>query len=125
MRNFLDQGGKLWIGRLAERFANLGGTRTGDRMDAYFFPLISQSAVFSHFVTFPGYRGKNLFPAMLVGILRTLAGQGIEIFYIDCTDWNIPSIRGIERAGFQLIGHGRDHGSGKLVWFQTAKPCGI
>jgi hypothetical protein len=123
VQGFLEQGGKIWLGRLEGRLANLGGTRTGDRMDFYFFPLIPKSAVFSHFVTFPDFRGKNLFQAMMGKILLTLAGQGVEQFYIDCTDWNIPSIRGIERTGFQLIGHGQAGRSGKLVWFQTSKPC--
>ncbi len=123
VRGFLEQGGKIWLGRLENELVNLGGTRTGDKIDSYFFPLVHHSAVLSHFVTFPAFRGKNLFQAMMVNILHTLAGQGVEQFFVDCNDWNIPSIRGIERTGFQLIGHGQAGRSGKLIWFQTSKPC--
>lgn len=124
MKTFMDQGAKLWIGRLAGEVANLGGARTGDRMAAYFFPLLARkTAVFSHFATFPGFRGKKLFPVLLRHIMQTMAKEGVEQFYIDCNDWNIFSIRGIERAGFHLMGHGRTGRQGKLVWYQTAKPC--
>jgi RimJ/RimL family protein N-acetyltransferase len=125
MKEFMNQGGNLWIGRLKGQVANLGGTRTGDRMNAYFFPLISNSVVFSHFVTFPAFRGQNLYSAMMVRILRTLAEQGVEQYFVDCADWNLPSIRGIERAGFQRIGHGWAGRSEKLLWCQTLKPCCI
>ncbi len=59
---------------------------------------------------------------MMSFITRTLFSQCAEWFFIDCSDWNLPSIRGIEKAGFKKIGYGTHKRNGQLIWHQVAKP---
>jgi RimJ/RimL family protein N-acetyltransferase len=117
-----DQGGTLWIGRSHGQLASAGWSRAGSKVRSWFFPLAPTWFVISHAITLPEFRGADLYPAMLWFIVRTLAGQGAERFFIDCNDWNVPSIRGIKKAGFQKIGSGVSKRNGHLLWYQVAKP---
>ena len=72
----------------------------------YFVPLTSNCVLISNCFTFPEYRGRGLYSAMLNHIITEMARRRINRFYIDCNDWNLASIRGIQRAGFRLIGQG-------------------
>jgi RimJ/RimL family protein N-acetyltransferase len=116
-RQFMEAGGWVWTGRLDGRLANIGGCRTGDRMDAYFFPLPPRCVVFSHFVTLPAFRGRGLFQFLLIVMIHRLIDEGIDEFFIDCADWNLASIRGFRRAGFRFIGTGVVRGNGGLLWY--------
>jgi RimJ/RimL family protein N-acetyltransferase len=118
----LKKGACLWIGYLNGKFANVTWTRTGDKIRSYFFPLTPGCVLISHSVTIPEYRGNGLYPAILAEIIQALAAQGFERFYIDCSDWNQPSKRVIERVGFSLIGRGKCKRKGQLAWYQDAPP---
>lgn len=99
----LSKGGHLWVGYLNGQLANLACTRTGDGIGSYFFPLTAECVLISHCVTFPEYRGHDLYPASLTHIVRTLGNKGFKRFYIDCCDWNMSSERAIRHTGFRLI----------------------
>lgn len=122
IKTMLRDGADVWIGRLNGRLATIAVTKTGDKKPAYFFPLTRDCAVISHCVTFRPYRGLGLYPASLVQIVDRLAKKGINRFYIDCSDWNTPSLSGIRRAGFQLIGRGTISKKGRLTWHQQSRP---
>jgi RimJ/RimL family protein N-acetyltransferase len=117
-----EQGGKLWIGRLKGQLANVGWSRQGNMVRLWFFPLTPTWYVISHCVTLPEFRGLGLFPAMLSYIAHTLCSQGAERFFIDCQSWNYPSIRGVEKVGFQKIGYGMHKRNGRIIWYQVARP---
>lgn len=54
-------------------------------------------------VTSEDYRGQSIYPKMIYRIATGLLGKGVgEIFIIVNSD-NIASIRGIEKAGFELF----------------------
>ncbi|MBE6941078.1 MAG: GNAT family N-acetyltransferase [Ruminococcaceae bacterium] len=53
--------------------------------------------------TLPEYRGRGIYPAVLRHICKTFANED-TVFYMIVNDQNIPSIRGIEKAGFELCG---------------------
>lgn len=55
-------------------------------------------------LTFPGFRGRGLYPAALQAIQRYLKEQGYHRCFICVKDGNLPSIRGIEKSGFHLAG---------------------
>ena len=38
-------------------------------------------------------------------LVDRLLEDGMETVYIDCKRWNRASIRGIEKAGFEFVGH--------------------
>lgn len=121
---FLDGGGRTWIGRYRGRLANIGGSRTGDRAGLYFFPAMPSWVVFSHFVTLPAFRGLGLFQSLLAAMVHQLAMARIDQFFIDCHDWNLASIRGIERTGFHFLGTGIVKRTGRLAWFPAPLPTG-
>ena len=120
--DLLDRGSVVWVGRLGGQIAFLGITWRGDRKSSWFFPLTPQCAVISHCVTLPACRGLGLYPMTLGHIVRELAKDGITRFYVDCDDWNVPSVRGIERAGFRRIGRCVTRRGGRVVWYQEARP---
>jgi RimJ/RimL family protein N-acetyltransferase len=117
-----EQGGKLWVGRLCGQLANVGWSRQGNMVHLWFFPLTPTWYVISHCVTLPEFRGLGLYPAMLSYIAHTLCSQGAERFFIDCSDWNLSSIQGIKKVGFQKIGYGVHKRNGRLIWYQAARP---
>jgi RimJ/RimL family protein N-acetyltransferase len=57
--------------------------------------------------TVPEYQGQGIYPAMLSRIIRDVK-QGVKAnspLFIMVVPENIPSIKGIERAGFQFAFH--------------------
>ncbi|MDI1323121.1 MAG: GNAT family protein [Algoriphagus sp.] len=61
-------------------------------------PMILIGDCFTH----DGYRGKGIYPAVLRHILKEFIPK--NNVYILVSPENIPSIRGIEKAGLRLIG---------------------
>lgn len=53
--------------------------------------------------TYPQFRGKGVYPQVLCGICREL-GDSHTTFYMIVSDTNLPSIKGVEKAGFQTCG---------------------
>ena len=116
-------GALFWVGRVGGQLAALGASRRGAPMGHYFFPLMNNCVVLSHFATVPQFRGRGLYPALLVHILHQLAGTQIEYFVIECSDWNVGSQRGIERAGFRHIGYGKVTRRSRLSWHPLLPPA--
>jgi len=56
------------------------------------------------FWTDPAYRGRGLYPRLLLHTVCILAEMGMSQIYIASQASNIPSRKGIERAGFRAIG---------------------
>lgn len=54
-------------------------------------------------LTLPQFRGKGIYPATLIKIQRSLGKNGYRRVYICAKNDNLPSIRGIEKAGFKFI----------------------
>jgi hypothetical protein len=94
--------GKIWVGKINDEIANFGLSRSAEYLDKFYFPLTKDSVFLSNFVTFKKYQGQGLYPMLLTHMLDTLTKEGFQHFYIDCSEWNIPSIHGIQRAGFKL-----------------------
>ena len=55
-------------------------------------------------LTTPDMRGRGLYPLALQAIQRHLADGGYRRCFICVKEDNLPSIRGIERAGFRRLG---------------------
>jgi len=54
-------------------------------------------------LTFPQFRGKGIYPATLIKIQRYLQENGYKRVFICVKVENLPSIRGIEKAGFSFV----------------------
>ncbi len=111
-----QQGAQFWIGRMDGHAATIAVSRSSEHVQQFFFPLRPRQSLISHCGTFPSLRGQGLYPAMLQKIVRRLATEGTTCVLIHCADWNTPSRRGIERAGFQPIGTGFIRRNGRLLW---------
>jgi len=66
--------------------------------------LRSPGWVLGPFWTEPEYRGRGLYVRLLRHIVHICATEGIERMYIWAAPRNVPSRKGIERAGFQPRG---------------------
>lgn len=54
-------------------------------------------------LTLPQFRGKGIYPAALIKVQRYLKEHGYKRVYICVEHDNLPSIKGIEKAGFTFI----------------------
>jgi len=123
LEELLGRGAELWTGVREGSAGTIALTRPGDAVDAYFFPMTEHCLLISHCLTMPEHRGHGLYPRMLQHILTTCSGEGVERFYIDCSDYNDSSVQGILKAGFRLIGRGVHRRNGRLIWSQETPPC--
>lgn len=96
--------GRIWVGKLNGESTNFGLSRSAEDLDNYYLQLPNGSIYFSNFITFNKFRGQGLYRMLLTNMLDTLTQEGFNHFYVDCVDWNIPSIYGIQRAGFKFVG---------------------
>jgi hypothetical protein len=55
-------------------------------------------------LTEENFRGRSIYPRVLQYVVSNLADDGYGPFYIDSSPDNTPSIRGVEKAGFQRRG---------------------
>ena len=122
MERALAAGWVAWVGHEEGAPVSFAMTRRGDRTDAYFFPMTERCALISHCVTLPEARGRGHYVAMLRHVCGALAAEGMDRVYIDCTDFNVSSERGILSAGFLPIGRGVHRRGGALVWRQETPP---
>jgi len=98
-------GAQLWIGFCSKEAAGICWSRSGLTRSDYFVPLETDDANILSCFVFPQFRGRGIYPTMLKHIASTLKDHnGIRRVFIDCKSWNYPSIRGIEKAGFHIIG---------------------
>jgi GNAT superfamily N-acetyltransferase len=94
---YLD-GGKIlasygWVSFNQEEIGELGLT----------IHLRARRAYIWDCATLPPYRGRRLYPALLVYIARVLREQGLLRLWIGADASNYASRRGIEVAGFQAV----------------------
>lgn len=54
-------------------------------------------------LTLPQFRGKGIYPATLIKVQRYLKEHGYRRVYICAEHDNLPSIKGIEKAGFKFV----------------------
>jgi RimJ/RimL family protein N-acetyltransferase len=54
-------------------------------------------------LTLPQFRGKGIYPAALLRIQQYLEERGYKRVYICAKHDNLPSIKGIEKAGFKFV----------------------
>jgi len=121
-KTMLAAGAELWVAVQGGHPLSFAVTRRGDKVDVYFFPMTETCSLISHCVTLPEARGRGLYVDMLRHVGKTLAQDGQNRLYIDCTDFNFASERGIHRAGFLAIGRGVHCRSGATIWWQETPP---
>lgn len=118
----LGAGAELWVAMRDGRAMAYAISRRGDKVGIYFFPLTERCSLVSHCLTMPEVRRQGFYTQMLHYIGRTLASEGQMRLYIDCSDSNTASQRGIRRVGYTEIGRGLHRHSGATVWWQKTPP---
>lgn len=118
----LNAGMSVWIGFSDGVPATIAQTRSGQNVNVYFFPMTERCALISHCFTVPDMRGRGYYVEILKHVCRTLAEEGTTRIYIDCSDSNLSSERGILSAGFLPIGQGVHRRNGTVHWRQDAPP---
>lgn len=122
VRKHLEGGMSVWIGSSSGTPASIAQTRPGQNVRLYFFPMTERCALISHCFTTPNQRGQGFYVAILKHVCRALAESGFTRIYIDCSDSNLSSERGILSAGFLRIGRAIHKRDGTTVWYQEAPP---
>lgn len=72
-----------------------------------FLALGSDEAEIKSVITFPPFRGKGAFPAVVEEITQYLRERGFRCLYGCVEEGNQASIRGFEKSGFSLVGQMR------------------
>ena len=81
--------------------------RQPKRLGCGYFPLTEGQALIHYCHVSEEARGKNIYPAMLVHLVRRLFDEArVHTVFIDTESINQPSIRGIEKVGFAPLGTG-------------------
>ncbi|MBW1803909.1 MAG: GNAT family N-acetyltransferase, partial [Deltaproteobacteria bacterium] len=62
-----------------------------------------EDAEIKYCLTLPPFRGRGLFPRVLKSMVKYLTAKGFCRIFICVHEDNLPSIRGIEKAGFKLV----------------------
>ena len=92
--------GVLWLGLIDGHVVAHQWTRLGMHIPRWYIPLRDEDVVIFAVGTLPRWRGRGICPAMMRHIIASEArGQGRA--WVDCSEWNAPSIRAIEKAGFR------------------------
>ncbi len=122
VRKHMDEGMAVWIGFANEKPVTIAQTRPGQNVNVYFFPMTERCALVSHCFTTPDARGRGYYVAILKHVCRALADEGFTRIYIDCSDSNLSSERGILSTGFLPIGKGLHRRNGTTRWRQETPP---
>jgi GNAT superfamily N-acetyltransferase len=75
-------------------------------------------AEFKFSLTLPDYRGRGLQPRVYTAIAHALSQEGYRRFFACVHEENLPSIRGMEKAGFRRVGHLRLR---RILGIQTSR----
>ena len=96
----LSSGSRLWYGLVDGRLAVVLFTRRGNQYCNWFVPLQPDDMVIFRVRTYPSFRGRGLAPALMRFAMHACLRQDGGAL-VDCRTDNLPSIRSIEKAGFQ------------------------
>ena len=122
MRLEFDHRAVMWIGLLDGEFAAILFTRRGRYFKGWFVPIGPDDIVIFAMGTEAQFRGRGLSPAMMRHAINTeLASTPGAKAWIDCAVWNAPSIRAIQKTGFQRVGVMKPIGA-DIALFDTPPP---
>jgi GNAT superfamily N-acetyltransferase len=97
----IDENALLWLAFVDGRVASSVFTREGKYFKRWFVGLNPEDLVVFRLSTRPELRGRGLAPSLIVHALHCTSPKGCA--YIDCRTYNKPSIRCIEKVGFECI----------------------
>ena len=103
----VKKGAILWLLYIEECLAGAALSAPFAEGNDYFVTIKISDLLISHCVVFSGFRGRGLYTLLLKYVICEVKKNENPCpdIYISCLDWNIGSIKAIEKSGFSLIGY--------------------
>lgn len=101
-RRELAENAVLWIASMDGYVASFLFTRKGQYFKNWFLELRPDDVVLFRMRTTENYRGRGLAPSLMRHAMHNCVAPPARAF-IDCRTYNKPSIRAIQKAGFQCV----------------------
>jgi len=109
-------GRELWLAMLPDgRVAGIGWSASGRSRRDYFVHLDAGDSILLGYYVLPSMRGRGVYRMLISTAADALVAEHGGRVYIDCKIWNKPSKRGIEKAGFKLLGEAWGLEAGSLA----------
>jgi len=121
IEQLLQKGNLLFVGRINNKIASAAWVIDYCYIETYFFPVSSDAAVIYRCAVAPNRRGRNLYAKTLRYVTQQMGEKGKKVLFIDCWDYNYPSIKGIQKAGFRLLGYSGYGLKGHVFWKQVTQ----
>jgi hypothetical protein len=102
---WFGRGWELWAGYLHRDLAALCWFRSASQSVDFFCEIPNGSVLIWQGATLPEFRGRRLISALIIGVMRVKAANGIRHFYGSCRDYNAPPRRYLPEMGFKQIGY--------------------
>ena len=119
-RERLRRGWRLWMGSVAGAVAGGGWAVTNATEYATkVVPLLDTDISIIDCFTLPAFRGKRVYPAVLVSIAHCYRERGFLRAWGYVNERNAASIRGLEKAGFRNAVRYESYGIGQrevVIW---------
>lgn len=102
---WLKTGWRLWVLEDEGQIQALAWVRDAAHSGDFFVPIGAQEELFWHVYVLPQHRGKNLQEKLWRAVAAGRVSEGVEGFFTNCRDYNLPSRRNILKMGFVPVGH--------------------
>ncbi|UWQ16081.1 hypothetical protein K3556_15990 (plasmid) [Aliiroseovarius sp. M344] len=115
--SWFDKGWRLCVGEIEGRVVCIGWMRNAENSQDFFIKLPDKTELLWHLIVIPEFRGQRLHQRFWLMLMHDRAKDGVESFFTNCRDYNLPSFYNIQKLGFKLIGHRIDNKlTGKSRW---------
>jgi GNAT superfamily N-acetyltransferase len=98
------RGDELWVGRVEDQPVGVCWTAHRDSVGPYPTPLDREDAVVRSAITFPAFRRRGFFGAILRHAADALLREGAKRILVVCHIADVAVRRGVVRAGFGELG---------------------
>jgi hypothetical protein len=122
VRERFQRGHRPWLARIGDEPVGWGwvAAREAEIPElGITFALLPGDRYLWDFMTLPAWRGHDVYPALLQGIL---VAEGATRFWIGHDRDNAASARGMAKAGFREVGTAHRRADGQLMFVPSAPP---
>jgi RimJ/RimL family protein N-acetyltransferase len=110
-REYLEKrftkGAALWCFKKGDVLIGYFWSLIGKTMKPYYIPLMEKDVhIFDGFI-FPKYRGHGEMAIMMNMVVDHLKTLGLRRIFIEAAEWNVPSLKFIEKMGYSRLGYAR------------------
>lgn len=103
--SWFNNGWRMCVGELNNQVVSVGWLRDAQASSDFFVDMPIQSELLWHLTVVPDFQGRQLHAKFRLMLMQERADKGIQCFYTNCRDYNLPSYYNILKLGFQCIGY--------------------